>query len=169
MKQIFLLLFTLFSFQVYALDIKSFKDAKCEKVDMGDAGNNIVSNMYNCTYKSNVAYQDVYFDVIDIVGKEIISKNNFKSSKAKISFENKLNDIKTKKYDEYVIKEDIKDGVAYIVSRSLEQSAAEISTNMAVMDEYYSFIIMKENNTVKLTISSFKGNEYIEANKTFLE
>lgn len=169
MKQIFLLLFILFSFQAYALDIKSFKDAKCEKVDLGDEGNNIISNMYNCTYKSNIAYQDAYFDVIDIVGKEIISKNNFKSSKAKTSFESKLNDLKTKKYDEYVIKEEIKDGVAYIVYRSMEQSAAEISTNMAVMDEYYSFIIMKENNTVKLTISSFKGNEYIEANKTFIE
>lgn len=169
MKQIFLLLFIFFSFQAYALDIKSFKDAKCEKVDLGDERNNIISNMYNCTYKSNIAYQDAYFDVIDVIGKEIISKNNFKSSKAKTSFESKLNDLKTKKYDEYVIKEDIKDGIVYIVYRSMEQSAAEISTNMAVMDEYYSFIIMKENNTVKLTISSFKGNEYIEANKTFLE
>lgn len=169
MKKLLVFIFLLFSFNTYALDVSLFKDAKCENINMGNTENNVISNMYNCTYENNITFYNVYYDVIDMVGKEILSQNKFKSSKSKSSFESSLNNLISKKYDEYVLKEEIKDGIVYIVVRSMEQSVAEISTNMAVMDEYYSFIIMKENNIIKLIISSFKGDEYIEANKTFVE
>lgn len=169
MKKLFFILFMLFSAYAYALDISNFKDAKCEKQNMGESGSNIISNIYLCTYKNNITFQDAYYDVIDAVEKEVISKNNFKSSKEKESFASKINDLKTKKYDEYTIKEESKDGVLYLISRTVEQTAAEISTNMGIKDEYYSFIITKEGSSLQLMFSSFKGDEYIEANKSFIE
>ena len=41
---------------------------------------------------------------------------------------------------------------------------------MAVMDEHYDFTITKdENNKLMLMVSKFKGKEYIEVNKNFIE
>lgn len=169
MKKIFILFFTIFSFHAYAFDISLFKDTVCKEENLGEIDKNIKSSMYTCTYKKNISFLEAYNDVINIISSEINQKNNLISNKVKSDFNSKINNLKTKQYNEYVIKEKTKDGIVYIMSRNMGKYTAEVSTNMAVMDEYYSFIVTEESGIIQLTVSSFKGNEYIEANKNFIE
>ena len=126
--------------------------------------------MYICSYNKNIEFDNAYGDIISLVSKEIISKNKFVSDKSKAKFESTVKDLILKKYEQYIINEKSKDGVILLVSRYDFGNIANIITNMAVMDEHYDFTITKdENNKLMLMVSKFKGKEYIEVNKNFIE
>lgn len=168
MKKLFVLLFTLLSLNAYAFDISSIKNVTCKKENTGADNSN--SEMYICSYNKNIEFDNAYGDIISLVSKEIISKNKFVSDKSKAKFESTVKDLILKKYEQYIINEKSKDGVILLVSRYDFGNIANIITNMAVMDEHYDFTITKdENNKLMLMVSKFKGKEYIEVNKNFIE
>lgn len=168
MKKLFVVLFMLLSLNAYAFDISSIKNVTCKKENIGADNSN--SEMYICSYNKNIEFDNAYGDIISLVSKEIISKNKFVSDKSKAKFESTVKDLILKKYEQYIINEKSKDGVILLVSRYDFGNIANIITNMAVMDEHYDFTITKdENNKLMLMVSKFKGKEYIEVNKNFIE
>lgn len=80
MRKIFLLLFILVSFQVYAFESNQLKGIKCSKTqyheeDFGEQGTYDENAFYEkeCTLDSSVTLESLYDDIINNISKELLN------------------------------------------------------------------------------------------------